>query len=270
VEERYALSNTDEERERLARQGDLMRSATERLFRAAGIAPGARVLDCGSGAGDVSLIAAELVTSSGDVVGIDRDSDQVSAANRRVADIGLSHVRFETAELSAPPPGRFDAIIGRMVLKYLPDPEAVLRILADRLVPGGVMAFLEWDFMRSAEWGMWPRTPLMDQLMRWNVAAFQALGVQERMGSRLPSMFRSIGLKPQPPYEVTGLVYEGIAAVDQVVAIVRASMSALTEYGIATEEEIGIDTLAERLSLACGPDPLLLMSPHLGVWATKP
>jgi hypothetical protein len=64
-------------------------------------------------------------------------------------------------------------------------------------------------------------------------------------------------------------VYEGIAAVDQVVAIVRASMSVLTEYGIATQEEIGIDTLAERLSLACGPDPILLMSPHLGVWATK-
>jgi hypothetical protein len=46
-------------------------------------------------------------------------------------------------------------------------------------------------------------------------------------------------------------------------------MSVLTEYDIATEEEIGIDTLAERLSLACGPDPILLMSPHLGVWATK-
>jgi ubiquinone/menaquinone biosynthesis C-methylase UbiE len=153
VAERYALSNTDEERERLARQGDLMRPATERLFRAAGIAPGDRVLDCGSGAGDVSLIAAELVTSAGEVVGIDRDSDQVAAANRRVTDIGLSHVRFETAELSAPPPGRFDAIVGRMVLKYLPEPEAVLRVLADRLVPGGVMAFLEWDFMRSAEWG---------------------------------------------------------------------------------------------------------------------
>jgi cyclopropane fatty-acyl-phospholipid synthase-like methyltransferase len=57
VEDRYALSNTDEERERLARQGDQMRPATERLFRAAGIASGDRVLDCGSGAGDVSIIA---------------------------------------------------------------------------------------------------------------------------------------------------------------------------------------------------------------------
>jgi SAM-dependent methyltransferase len=210
------------------------------------------------------------VTTSGEVVGIDRDADQVAAANRRVTDIGLSHVRFETAQLSAPPPGRFDAIVGRMVLKYLPDPAAALRVLADRLLPGGVMAFLEWDFMPSAEWGMWPRSPMMDQLMRWNVAAFRALGVQERMGSRLPSLFRSVGLNPHAPYVVTGLVYEGIAAVDQVVAIVRASLSVLTEYGIAAEDEIGIETLTERLSLACGPDPILLMSPHLGVWATKP
>ena len=110
----------------------------------------------------------------------------------------------------------------------------------------------------------------MDQLSRWMVAVFRALGIQERMGSRLPSLFRSVGLNPQLPFEVTGLVYEGIAAVDQVVVIIRALMSVLTEYGIASEEEIGIDTLAERLSLACGPDPVFLMSPHLVVWATKP
>ena len=52
----YAWGNTDQERERLASQGDALRPATERLFRAAGIGPGARVLDCGSGGGDVSLI----------------------------------------------------------------------------------------------------------------------------------------------------------------------------------------------------------------------
>ena len=73
---------------------------TEKLFRAAGIGPGARVLDCGSCGGDVSIIAARLVTTSGDVVGIDRDSGHVDAANRRVKNIGLPHVRFEIANIS--------------------------------------------------------------------------------------------------------------------------------------------------------------------------
>jgi ubiquinone/menaquinone biosynthesis C-methylase UbiE len=76
---RYAWGNTDRERERLESQGDALRAATERLFRAAGISPGMRVLDCGSGGGDVSIIAAELVTSSGQVLGIDRDAAHVGA-----------------------------------------------------------------------------------------------------------------------------------------------------------------------------------------------
>jgi len=64
------------------------------------------VLDCGSGGGDVSIIAAELVTSSGEVLGIDRDADQVDAANRRVKDLGLTHVRFEAADISSRRMGR--------------------------------------------------------------------------------------------------------------------------------------------------------------------
>jgi ubiquinone/menaquinone biosynthesis C-methylase UbiE len=95
----YAWENRDQERQRLASQGDALRPATERLFRAAGIGSGMRVLDCGSGAGDVAIIAAELVTSSGHVLGIDRDAGNVEASNRRVQDIGLNHVRFEMADI---------------------------------------------------------------------------------------------------------------------------------------------------------------------------
>ena len=44
----------------------------------------------------------------------------------------------------------------------------------------------------------------------------------------------------------------------------------LTAYGIATEEEIDIETFAERVSAELGPDPVLVSGPHLAVWATKP
>jgi 2-polyprenyl-3-methyl-5-hydroxy-6-metoxy-1,4-benzoquinol methylase len=128
---------TDRERERLASQGDALRPATERLLRAAGIGPGTRVLDCGSGGGDVSIIAGELVTSDGDVCGIDRDSGHVDAANRRVKDSGLTHVRFETADISSAPEGPFGAIVGRLVLMYQPDVEVScgpLPIVSDRAV----------------------------------------------------------------------------------------------------------------------------------------
>ena len=113
----------------------------------------------------------ELVTPSGQVLGIDRDAAQVEAATRRVKELGLTHVRFETADLSSPPDGPFDAMVGRLVLMYQPDVEEVLRILVDRLVSGGVMAFMEYDLNPPDDPIMWPRSPFVEQLVHWVDAA---------------------------------------------------------------------------------------------------
>jgi ubiquinone/menaquinone biosynthesis C-methylase UbiE len=269
--DQYAWASSDQERQRLASQGEALRPSTERLFRAAGIGPGMCVLDCGSGGGDVSVIAAELVTPSGRVLGIDRDDAQVEAASRRVKELGLTHVRFETADLSSPPTGTFDAIVGRLVLMYQPDVEAVLRVLADRLRPGGVVAFLEYEHVPAAEVIMWPRSPVVDQLMRWVEAAFDVLGNQPRMGTRLPSLLRSVGLTPQPPYELIGAVYTGRDVIDHEIALMRGIAPVLIRCGIATEEEIDVDTFADRARVDLGPDPVLVgAGPGLAVWATKP
>jgi hypothetical protein len=97
----------------------------------------------------------------------------------------------------------------------------VLRTLADRLAPGGVMAFIEYEHVSSGEVIMWPRSPTVDQLMRWIPAAFDALGNQERMGTRLPSFLRSVGMEPQPPYEMTGAAYTGVAVLESVTNTMR-------------------------------------------------
>ena len=46
---------------RLVLQAELLKPITERLLREAGIKPGMRILDLGSGAGDVAMLAATLV-----------------------------------------------------------------------------------------------------------------------------------------------------------------------------------------------------------------
>ncbi|OBB10668.1 hypothetical protein A5662_08375 [Mycobacteriaceae bacterium 1482268.1] len=229
-----------------------------------------RVLDCGSGAGDVAIIVAELVTASGDVLGIDRDANNVQAANGRVQGNGLNHVRFETADISSPPDGPFDAIVGRLVLMYQPDVEAVLRALADRLAPGGAMAFLEYEHVPSAEVLMWPRSPSVDKLMSWTTTAFEVLGNQERMGTRLPSLLRSAGMEPQPPYELTGAVYTGAAVFEHVTNLLRGLLPILTAHGIATEEEADLDAFAESVSADLTPDSVMVgAGPALAVWARK-
>ena len=67
---------------------------TERVFRTAGLGNGIRVLDLGSGAGDVAMLAARLVGREGEVVGVERDPEAVASATARVAQAGLSNVRF--------------------------------------------------------------------------------------------------------------------------------------------------------------------------------
>ena len=155
---------------------------------------------------------------------------------------------------------------------YQPDPEAVLRVLADRLAPGGVMAFLEMNMNPPDPLFMWPVRPLVKQLVRWVDAAWEVLGNQTHMGTRLPSMLRSAGLEPQLPYEVTGAAVTGDDAVLQfLLAMLVGIAPVLTGNGIASEEEVDINTFAGRVKAEIGPDPVLIVSgPSLAVWARKP
>src|SRR6516165_7286983 len=162
----YVLDNTAAEQVRLNRQAVALRPITERLFRAAGIGPGMSVLDVGSGNGDVSFLAAELVLSSGRVIGFDRDPRQVTVASARVTDAVT--VSFVEATVDDPPEGEFDALVGRMILMYQPDLIAAVSSLLRRLRPGGVVAFVEINSRPDgAHHNWWPHTPLRAQARSW-------------------------------------------------------------------------------------------------------
>src|SRR6478736_3709813 len=127
----YPLGNTDGEHERLIRQAARVAPTTERFFREAGIGPGQRVLDIGSGVGDVAMLVARLVGPSGEVVCIERDPKSIDRARARVAEAGLHNVIFNKSDvgqiLDEEP---FDAAVGRFILMYLPDPVAALRSIS--------------------------------------------------------------------------------------------------------------------------------------------
>ena len=140
----YVLGTTDAEHDRLLRQAARIEPFTERLFRDAGIGIGQRVLDIGSGVGDVAFLVARLVGPTGEVIGVDLDGTALDKARARAAKMGLRNLRFVQSEVSEIPAGPlFDAVVGRLILQFLPDPVATLRSLATQVKPGGVIVFQE-------------------------------------------------------------------------------------------------------------------------------
>ena len=162
----YALGHSSAEIQRLKNQGDMLRAITERLLRSAGIDAGMRVLDLGCGAGDVSMLAAELVGPAGFVVGIDRSQEVLKVARERAEEGGLRQIGFVRAsveEFSVYEP--FDLVIGRYILVHQPEPVALLRKAARLLRSGGGLAFHE--VRMGSDTKSLPYVPLWD--MTWNL-----------------------------------------------------------------------------------------------------
>ena len=88
-ERTYTMGRSKEETERLIQQSGLYEGITGRLLRDAGLFTGMKVLDIGSGAGDVAMAAAQLVGSEGEVVGVDMNPEILETARTRAQAAGL-------------------------------------------------------------------------------------------------------------------------------------------------------------------------------------
>jgi len=96
----YLLGSSDAEHERLILQAIRLAPVTERFFRETGIGLGQRVLDVGSDVGDVAMLLAWLVGSSGEVVAIERDARSINRARSRASQRGLRNVTFVQTDIA--------------------------------------------------------------------------------------------------------------------------------------------------------------------------
>ena len=268
----YALGYSEREQERLVKQAAILRGWTERFFRAGGLKPGMRVLDLGCGMGDVSLLAADIVGPAGRVLGVDRDAQALDRARERAAQHGCAgYVSFEqmhVEQLSAV--GPFDAAVGRYVLLYQADPAATLRHVASLVKPGGRLIFHELDF--GAVVPPWPEAPLWMKSYTIMGEAFRRTGNPPDFGKRLVRTFRDAGL-PWPTLQAEVAVGGGPGSYvyGWVTDTIRSLLPRIVQLGLATEEEIQIDTLADRLEQeACTLGAQLIGPTQFGVWVVKP
>lgn len=272
----YTMGRTAGEEQRLQFQADMLSGPTHRLLVYAGIEPGMKVLDLGSGAGDVALLAAELVGPSGSVVGIDVNDTILETARRRAAEAGYPNVTFIAGDLrTVELDDEFDAIVGRLILCHLADPTATLRDVLSYLRPGGIIAIGEWDFPSFVSQNSYPLRPLIQRASAWAVEALNRGGVDVYTARKLHQIFIDAGL--DAPSMHGEIVLGGSEAFLQgylmsfLAECVRSLLPIILREGIATEDEVDIDTLARRMfDEAIAANAVILSAHYVGAWTRKP
>jgi SAM-dependent methyltransferase len=267
----YLMGRSEAETRRLVAQHRLYARFTRRLLEDAGIAEGMKVLDVGSGAGDVALLAAELVGPTGSVIGVDQDPGVLDTARARAEASGLTNVSFHAGDLREGVTGDdFDAVVGRLVLLYIPDPAETLRVLVERLKPGGIVAFGEFNFLPESM-VTHPPTPSGESLWAWMQAVVRGIGLDPATGYHLRNTFLDAGL-PEPEMNVCAPVGGGpdFPGYDYGAESLRSMLPLILKLGIATADEVDIDTMAQRLRTDVVASGDVIKTPELvGAWARK-
>ena len=270
----YTLGRAPEETERLITRAQIVAASTRRLFEEAGMVAGMKVLDVGSGAGDVALLAAELVGPSGVVVGVDSNPAVLATARERVRAQGLSNVTFLEGDVhSVALEDDFDAVVGRYVLIWVRDPADVLRAAVRHLRSGGIVAFQESDF--SIPLMALPPSPLVEQWARSTAENMRRVGMDLHMGLTLYRAFLDAGL-PDPQLRLEASIGGGpdYSGYQRLADVMRSTLPNLVQRGVITAEEMeaaGIATVAERLrDEIVGQRGIIIHQPSVAAWARKP
>ncbi len=265
----YALGHSEEELARLTRQGEVFEPFTRQLLQQAGITTGMRVLDVGCGSGDVAFLAADLVGPGGEVIGTDRETAAVQRATERAKARDLGHVKFiegDPTELRFDQP--FDAVVGRLVLMYYPDPVAAVRKLAAHLRDGGLVVFQEFDLANCRSL---PLAPTFERHVGWIKQALNATGARTELGLELHSVFLAAGL-PGPLMRMDALIGGGrdTPAYELVAGVIRTLLPVLERLRITTAAEADLPTLEQRMRDEVVASKGVVVSPGLiGAWSRK-
>lgn len=192
----YILGNSAAETDRLVAQAAIIQPITQRLLNEAGLKPGMRVLDVGSGAGDVALLASKMVGPKGSVIGIDHNASVIAHARARAQTAGNHNIEFREHSLTSfSDTSGFDLVVGRYVVVHQENPTVFLRLAGSLVRPGGALAFHEPSLLPGQFSS--PPVELYENIFNAMMRIFPVVAPHYDAPCRFLTYFHEAGL-PQP------------------------------------------------------------------------
>jgi SAM-dependent methyltransferase len=268
----YVLGHSDFEIERLQIQSAVLAKITRRLIAECNIKSGMRVLDIGCGAGDVSMLLAEAVGPSGQVVAIDREARAVEVTRSRAETAGHRNVEaFVATDDDIPIAKPFDAALGRNVLPHQRDPVAMIRRVASTVRPGGIVAFHEFAAYQPNSFQASPRVALYDQVASAMNASLDAAMPSPDVAGRLVECFGEAGL-PSPHLFCECVIGDSTSSIARWLALTyRAMLPHIVRLGLEPAGVGDPETLVQRLEAELAAVRAQVVSnPQICGWAVRP
>ena len=266
--EQYALGYRQSEQQRLQRQAEELAPEADWLFDQIGITEGARVLEIGCGPrGCLDLLSAR-VGSSGRVVGIELSPAQVELAKDFLAGQGLQNVEVLAGDARAVGlhDGTFDAVVSRLVLVNIPEPEQMVATAVALARPGGVVAYHEIDFV-----GVMCDPPSQAWTTLWDLYLTVSAknGNDYYLGRRLPRMLRQAGLVDVRVRPIMHAHPLGDPRRSLALDFADNFRDRIVAMDLATEKEV--DELKHAVAAHLDdPDTSVFFGPYIQAWGRKP
>lgn len=260
----YPLETREGEFARLAVQAEAMAPDTAIMLDRIGVGPGWRCIDIGCGPGGITQLLSEKVGPGGRVVGIDKNAAFLEHARRSAA----GNVEFAQADVYATglPSESFDLAHMRFVASTAGDPERLLAEALRLVRPGGIVALQEPD---GSSLNCYPPHPAWDRLKAALLGAFESVGADLRLASRLYWVVRQTALQDVAYRTFLVAVRATDPMVDYLPSTIESLRSTVIANRLAGEAELP-GLLSDCRAHLSNPDTSFTMYTVAQVWGRRP